>query len=129
MTYFADLTPYTYLADEDRTAGAVLNVGWLDDGHPFPTGQCPDGVVAVLNRLVRAPVQLTRGYHYCELCQQALGPQADRAALDGVVRGNGEIRVRGRGVGYAAPVLLVHYVMAHDYLPPAEFLRAVQPRS
>jgi len=25
---------------------------------------------------------------------------------------------------YAAPVLLAHYVTAHDYLPPAEFRRA-----
>lgn len=31
----------------------------------------------------------------------------------------------GRGVGYAAPELIAHYVEAHDYLPPTEFIEAV----
>jgi len=40
--------------------------------------------------------------------------------------GNGEIRVAGlNGLVYVAPVLIVHYVQVHSYLPPAEFIRAV----
>jgi len=38
---------------------------------------------------------------------------------------NGEIRVSGEGIVFAAPVLIVHYIEAHSYLPPAQFLKAV----
>jgi hypothetical protein len=38
---------------------------------------------------------------------------------------NGEIRVFRQGVIYAAPIPIVHYVEEHGYLPPAEFLQAV----
>jgi hypothetical protein len=40
--------------------------------------------------------------------------------------GNGEIRVPGlSGVVYVAPVLVAHYVEAHNYRPPDEFIQAV----
>ncbi|WP_457757930.1 DUF7919 family protein [Streptomyces rubiginosohelvolus] len=31
----------------------------------------------------------------------------------------------GHGVAYAAPELVAHYVEAHGYLPPIEFMEAV----
>lgn len=39
--------------------------------------------------------------------------------------GNGEIRVGSDGITYAAPVLIVHYIKDHGYLPPAQFLEAI----
>jgi hypothetical protein len=39
---------------------------------------------------------------------------------------NGEIRVPHGGITFAAPVLIVHYIEEHRYLPPAEFLKAVE---
>jgi hypothetical protein len=38
---------------------------------------------------------------------------------------NGEIRVSGEGIVFAVPVLIVHYIEVHSYLPPAQFLKAV----
>jgi hypothetical protein len=39
--------------------------------------------------------------------------------------GNGEIRVTAmNGITYVAPVLILHYVVAHGYLPPREFVHA-----
>jgi hypothetical protein len=29
-------------------------------------------------------------------------------------------------VGFAAPVLIVHYIEEHNYLPPTQFLQAVE---
>lgn len=110
MTYFADLTPYTYLELDDPPALPVVTVGWLDAEHEFPKGQCPDDLVATLAGLAEEPVQLTRGYHYCELCKEA--------------RGNGEIHVRDEKFVYAAPTLVVHYITAHGYLPPEAFRAA-----
>ena len=39
--------------------------------------------------------------------------------------GNGEIRVRGEAAYYASPTLIYHYVVAHHYKPPEEFIEAV----
>jgi hypothetical protein len=33
--------------------------------------------------------------------------------------------VSGEGIVFAAPVLIVHYIEAHGYLPPAQFLKAI----
>jgi hypothetical protein len=42
-------------------------------------------------------------------------------------RGNGEIRVRAtNGTIDVAPVLIYHYVAAHGYMPPDEFISAIQ---
>ncbi len=41
-------------------------------------------------------------------------------------RSNGEIRVTDEGVTFAAPVLIVHYIEEHGYLPPAQFLDAIE---
>jgi hypothetical protein len=35
------------------------------------------------------------------------------------------MRVAGSGKVYAAPTLVHHYVVAHDYRPPDEFIAAV----
>lgn len=40
--------------------------------------------------------------------------------------GNGEILVRGAADEcYIAPVMIVHYIELHNYLPPREFMDAV----
>ena len=40
--------------------------------------------------------------------------------------GSAEIRVQGKeGKVYAAPTLIYHYVAAHDYDPPQEFVEAL----
>ncbi|MFG2051826.1 hypothetical protein ACGFIW_30885 [Micromonospora sp. NPDC048935] len=135
MTYFADLTPYTYLkrhedepglADEPWPDLPLLNVGWLDASHPLPTGAPPDGLVPALTKLATVPVRQTRGYHYCEICVRDMGEDAMDAIRQGLIaRGSAEFQVEGEGVAYAAPQLLLHYVAAHEYLPPAEFCAAV----
>jgi hypothetical protein len=40
--------------------------------------------------------------------------------------GTGEIRVAYEGVTFAAPVLIVHYIEEHGYLPPTQFLAALE---
>lgn len=39
--------------------------------------------------------------------------------------GQAEIRVAGGDLIYAAPTLIYHYVEAHDYRPPVEFIERV----
>jgi hypothetical protein len=125
--YFPDLTPYAYAGAEPREN--TLNIGWLSPSHPFP--RCaPDGrLVAALRRLAAAPVNLFRGAYVCEFCP----PPSIRQSACGITMlnpspgttGNGEIRIIGAdGTTYVAPVLVLHYVVAHGYLPPREFVDA-----
>ncbi|MGI5402931.1 hypothetical protein ACQEVG_26465 [Streptomyces sp. CA-135486] len=128
MTYFEDLTPYSY-ADEGMTGEPtthwrgmpVVNVGWLSRRKRFPKCAPPQGLVDALAYLTReGRVLQTRGYHFCPWCFGWLV-----GARDDCPRGSAEIRVMGNGVAYAAPELVAHYVKAHHYRPPAEFVRAV----
>jgi hypothetical protein len=51
------------------------------------------------------------GVHTCELC--------------GSFKAGGNLGVPGDGVLYVAPEMIAHYVSAHGYLPPDEFVQAV----
>lgn len=112
MSYFADLTTHTYFLHEPEPG--VLNIGWLGEGNPIPTGPVPQRFVDTLEKLCAHPVNLHRGYHFCEYCEE------HRA------KGNGQIRVcSAQGIWYAAPTMVHHYVSAHHYQPPEEFIDAV----
>ena len=121
--FFADLTPYEYGYEMPRSN--VLNVGWLSRGHVFRAGAVPEPFVKVLRRLVKSPENLYRGYHTCEFCPEPplVVDSTGRRVISppGDTMGNGEIRVVGStGVVYVAPVLVAHYVEAHNYRPPDE---------
>lgn len=111
MTWFADLTPYTYSGAPRRR---TLNVGWLAAGQAFPTGTAS---VLFIERLKLVASMGHGGPHYmgthtCDLCSNACG--------------TGEIRAIGAdGTRYAAPMMIVHYIADHDYAPPRAFIEAV----
>ncbi len=116
MAYFPDLSPYGYAGPKD----GALNVGWLSSEHPIFTGDVPEGFLDRLRDLCQnQKVNLCRGSHRCEFCP----PRP--LHRDPNIDGNGEIRVTRNGITYAAPVLIAHYVEAHRYLPPQDFILAV----
>ena len=125
MTYFADLTPYSFLAS--AAASPALNVGWLDPAHSFHEGATEPEFHRRLFALCEHPVHRTRGIHRCAFCPELEAAPAQRETLDGrtVFLGSAEVRVDGEGVTYAAPNLIYHYVVRHQYRPPDEFIRAV----
>ena len=125
--YFPDLTSYEYGGTERQTN--VLNVGWLSAAHPVSSGAPDERLIAALQRLAAFPVNLYRGSHLCEFCPHPptkLSPGGIPMPdpLPGTT-GNGEIRITAtNGTTYVAPVLILHYVVAHGYLPPQEFVDA-----
>jgi hypothetical protein len=130
VTFFPDGSRYAY----GEPDGAI-NVAWLDAQHPFPTGDAPPDFIASLVRACRQSVNGTRGLHVCELCPPGSGtawppePNVIRHDEGDLVVGSAEIRVRANdGIVYAAPTMVVHYVLAHRYLPPAAFVEAVLAR-
>jgi hypothetical protein len=133
VTYFADLSPYSYGLDgrHDHLVEQpdAVNVGWLGTGHEFPAGQAPGWLVPGILKLVAgARVNQTRGYHVCDLCQCSRLPPIEME-LDGrkEALGDAEIRARGAdGTLYAAPSLIAHYVAEHGYRPPDGFIEAIR---
>jgi hypothetical protein len=114
VAFFEDLTPYTYFHPEDERPGTV-NVGWLARQHEFLIGDTSKAFRSRLRMLcTKRKVKRTRGLHRCDFCKGRDKPI-----------GSAEIRVTGRERVYAAPELISHYVSAHDYKPPEEFIAAV----
>ena len=113
--FFPDLSKYSFCNKDEGSS--TLNVGWLDISKEYQTGILPIETRDILREICKTPVNLTRGFHYCQFCN----PKTDDVAL-----GNGEIRVVGKeGIIYAAPVLIGHYVEVHSYLPPQCFVSAI----
>jgi hypothetical protein len=124
VAYFADFTPYCYIAQ--KALATVLNVGWLDDLQQLPKryGPCSGlgkGICTLQAsrkpdaRLALVPV----------LPELGLGQLAERDGLQ-IRLGSREIRIKGlQGVEYASPTMIYHYRNAHSYLPPHEFIEAV----
>ena len=130
MTFCEDGTAYENLPDEELET----NVGWLDEGYRYPVGPVPRASVEALSGLCRVGVLPMRGVHYCNLC----APKRERRSCADLVStvvqssagdyyvGNAEIRVpRSNGVPYAAPNMVIHYVVVHGYCPPEGFIEAV----
>jgi hypothetical protein len=137
MPFFADLSPYCY---HGATHPKLFNIGWLSKDQPFNRGSVPPVLVSVLRFLDESPQNLCRGFHVCEFCE----PPLDILRQDkeyfwiwaSARQGNGEIHLPGLdGVTYAAPRLILHYILEHQYRPPQEFIEAairfheLQPRT
>jgi hypothetical protein len=128
MAHFEDLQYYQYAG---RKQPGVLHVGWLGRGQPYSHGPVRAELITEMKRRAESPMELYRGYHVCELCEMPtelcglpFPEQWEKWAQ--FRKSNGEIRVQGRGVIYAAPVLITHYIEAHGYQPPQEFLDALE---
>jgi hypothetical protein len=134
MAYFPDLSPYAY---GSYSHPGVVHIGWLDNIHPFPKGKVSDHLLEKMRKLAKKPTELYRGVHVCELCCTPAGlypaPKdwTDEHRLawwewSKPRSSNGEIRITAGSVTFAAPVLITHYIKEHGYLPPPEFLKALE---
>lgn len=135
--YFQDLTPCTYWAN--LASPKLLAVGWLDSEHEFSKGSVPDRITnRILELCVKKTVNRTRGRMSSPFFRQENGisiryPYPIQVVWKGETHclGSAEILVFGKhGKCYAAPNLIYHYIKDCGYLPPQEFLNAVdQPKA
>ena len=101
MSYFPDLSPYTY-GKYIPDCGAV-NVGWLDVGYDYPQGDVPPEFVERLWALCGLPVHMSRGIDNCHLCRTLHEVLLVERAGESLVPGSAEIRAFGSdGAIYAA---------------------------
>jgi len=126
MSYFEDLTEYTYCPTKQR----MLNVGWLASDHSFPRGPVSEKFAMRLSLLMKTPVNIMRGLHYSDLCTPPQDIIEQNPSYIYVWemnrRGFAEVRVKdSNGTCFSAPELIWHYIMEHQYQPPQEFIDAV----
>ncbi|MFB6393550.1 hypothetical protein [Polymorphospora lycopeni] len=139
MAYFEDLSAYSY-TDVDtiemdwgwlqlRPGYDRINVGWLDASRAFEQGPTPTWFAGALLDIIVVPrINTMRGYHRCQFCPaRSDGSMLSVGHASGaILLGHTEIRVpAGPGRMFAAPSLIWHYVTAHSYRPPTEFIEAV----
>jgi hypothetical protein len=127
MSYFPDLSPYCFF--KNQSGPDIVNIGWLDAYHPYRKGETDISLIEKLLRHCKAsPVNRTRGLHHCPFCSSY--PITMRVGNEDIVLGSAEIRLNGTGnVVFAAPNLICHYMAAHQYHPPDEFMAALASRS
>ena len=120
MTYIPDLTQ----------KGKYVFAGYLACGHEWPQGEVSDVVLDRLVKLGTVTFNFTDyfGYHHCDL--GSCNPEA--TSEENYWRGiriphycKRDIWVPDRTVIYNTPQMILHYIRAHRYLPPAIFLDAV----
>ena len=115
MSWYADLSTTTMIA----SGPYVRAIGWLSAEHPFPTGSTSPDFLARLKQCCERwgdandslQWDLFMGVHECELCNSCMAA--------------GNVGVPAGKLLYVAPEMVAHYVEAHRYAPPAEFIAAV----
>ena len=129
--YFADLSLYAYAKQAGTPISSetqpALNIGWLDDAHPFPQAEPAHEFVERLFDFCRTPINTMMGFHECTFCDDdpktylTIEKDGEKVGF-----GHAEIWIFGpEGKTYAAPTLIYHYVMRHHYAPPDAFVQAV----
>jgi hypothetical protein len=113
-----DLTPYRGSPTDAQIGLEPLAVGFLNGRPDYPQGKPPTGLVAKLAKFCEPAcwVDVVPKPRPCPLCQQTIPPDNLGAA---------QIRVIGEEEIFAAPALILHYITAHQYLPPEPFCEAV----
>jgi hypothetical protein len=124
MTAFEDLSEYRYLPSREL----MLNVGWLGLAGGVPSGRFPAELIETLVSLAVRGERPMRGFHECDFCDvRSPIEKSIPSRGESVVLGMSELQViSASGQVFAAPSLIVHYIEAHDYLPPMEFIDALR---
>src|SRR5687768_13571371 len=70
--YFDDLSPYVYFKERGQSISSdiasALNIGWLDNAHPFSQAEPSPEFVTRLWAFCRTPINTTLGWHDCQFC-------------------------------------------------------------
>jgi len=107
-----------------RAGLSLCAVGWLERPG-FAVGHAPDGCIEALAAAHPTKIVMdgTRGIHSCTLCGVTL-PEVQWRGRAFHLKGHGHYLVQMDKTVYIAPELLLHYMYAHAYRPPEEFVRA-----
>ncbi len=115
MSWFPDMGTQTMIDGGDH----IRAVGWLSAQQPFSQGEVPAEFRIRIREFADRWGDSTdalgwsvlMGPHCCEFCSRFMA--------------SGNFGVPHDGLLFVVPEMLPHYVEAHDYRPPDEFIAAV----
>ena len=97
---------------------SVRPIGYLYHGDNFSTGETTtahfDELKTIINNDVNPIGVASGGIHQCNLCQ-----------FDGPIGKSIDIWIPHGSTMFVCPSLITHYIAAHRFLPPSDFLDAV----
>src|SRR5215470_10162475 len=108
--------------------GLFNSVGYLSRDHDYPKGETSDLVFDRLAIFAMRPLYSYAGHHHCDLGSCGSDPPHQELKWRGMTIPrwcSTDILVPDRTLVYIAPALILHYICAHRYLPPACFIDAV----
>ncbi len=127
--YYEDLSNYCYQLP--FSLPNVKMIGWLDWLQPYPHGQVERKIIEKLWKLICTrpvpfdlEVNIVRGTDPCKICDTDI--QYIDLSRNSMLLGMSEIWIPYGLNWYAAPSLIAHYMEDHHYLPPKEFLEAIE---
>jgi len=116
MRSYPDLT---LVAPSPWIGLTAFYVGWLSKSTPFTKGPTPPGFLERLLEFGDLGTYMVSGLDPCTFCEDVVRANSTQELL-----GQGHILVQWRNQWYYAPNLIIHYIEAHQYLPPAPFIQA-----
>jgi|ERR1700723_3444268 hypothetical protein len=125
MAHYSDFSEYCYGQGTFFVPGTV-NIGWLGASVNFDQMDPDEELLDLIWDYCKISVAQYRGIHGCEYCHPR---RSDVGERHGEMRllGSAEIRVfADSGAIYAAPDLIYHYMTAHRYKPPDQFISALR---
>ena len=110
--FIPDMSERTY-APEMHEGIEVRSVGWLGEDVPRK-GVTPPRIIETLRcfRRINQHDDNDLGDHECEIC--------------GKESSHGEFWIEAGGVRYVLPVMVFHYIDAHRYVLPSEFVSIIE---
>ena len=122
MPVYPDLSEYSYVPG----LPPMLNVGWLGSESDFRRGPVATDVVDALIVLASDLHNIMRGLQDCAFCEVESPVRMPAPVPRGWVSlGTGELHIpSSSGIIFAAPSLVIHYIVDHEYVPPQSFLHA-----
>lgn len=120
--YYRDGTSYSLNHFEN-----AKNIGWIYGTENYDKGNVTSQFIDSLWMYVKNPFNETRENRGCFICCANSTIREKSSSNDFAALGSSEIRVISEDgkEKYAAPSMILHYVIEHNYCPPSDFIRAV----
>ena len=114
----------------------LLAIGWLGDCIPS-RGATSSKCISQLWEAYESELFFldgTAGWHDCELCHGEdewypggkVGPIPEWQGRQLRIYGHGHFLIHYNETVYLSPVLILHYILDHEYKPPGVFIEAVE---
>jgi hypothetical protein len=103
-------------------------VGWLAADRAYTRGEVEPESFFALAALLRNPWSpaVLAGRYPCPFCRFTGGPWSMHVDGSAITLGTGLVFVPSESRIFVAPSMILHYIDAHGYAPPPEFLAAVR---